>query len=168
MKKILLILVLISSGVNINAQIKVANCDYSKITDSLPATKQAFAELLKMKQESEQELQTMQEEFQKKVMKYQQTQADMRPLTRENTEKDLQQIQQNIIARERVLQDRMQKEQLALLQPIEQSVIKAVSEFAEKEKYDYVVDVQAVIFASPKYDITDKVLTILLQQGIEK
>jgi outer membrane protein len=168
MKKILLILVLISSGVNINAQIKVANCDFSKITDSLPATKKAVSEILKMKKDAEEEIQTMQEELQKKYIKYQQDEANMNKFTKENMEKDLNQMQQNAMARERELQERLQQAQITFIQPIEASVVRVVSEVAEKEKYDYVVEKSAVIFATPKYDITDKVLTILLQQGIEE
>ena len=167
MKRGLLILVLAVVALNVNAQLKVASCDYSKITDSLPATKQAINDLLEMKKEADLEIKTMQEELQKKFLKYQQEEADMNSYMKENMEKDLQQMQQNAIARERELQERLQIAQVKLFQPIEENVVKVVAEVAEKEKYDYVVDVKGVMFATPKYNITNKVLDILLKENTD-
>ncbi len=165
MKRGLLILVLILGGFNVNAQIKVANCDFSKITDSLPATKKAVADIMKMKKEAEEEVQTMQEELQKKYLKYQQEQADMNKYAKENMEKDINQMQQAAMLRERELQERLQQAEIRFIQPIQENVLNVVSEVAEREKYDYVVEKSGVLFATSKYDITDKVLTILLKQG---
>ncbi|MDC1361576.1 OmpH family outer membrane protein [Crocinitomicaceae bacterium] len=167
MKKGLLLLVLVFGGINMNAQLKVASCDYNKITDSLPATKQAIADLLEMKKEADEEIKTMQEELQKKFLKYQQDEANMNQFAKENMEKDINQMQQNAMARERELQERMQLAQIKFLKPIEANVIKVVSEVAEKEKYDYVVDKKGVIFATSKYDITEQVLNILLKEDTE-
>lgn len=168
MKKGLLILVLMMGGVHLNAQNSIAHCNYQKISDSLPSTKKAFAQLEKMKRESEEELKTMQEELEKKYIKYQQEANSMNKFTKEKAEEDLNQLQQSMVNRERQLQERLQEAQVRFFKPIQDRVFKIVGELALDEKYDYVVESSTMIFASPKHDITDKALSAILKSEAEE
>jgi outer membrane protein len=87
----------------------------------------------------------------------------MLPAIRENTERELQQLQQNLQKLQEDAQTTIQNKQTQLMQPVYQKIGKAIEEVAKENAFTLVLTSQVsgldiVLYGDDKLDISDLVL----------
>ncbi|NTU96424.1 MAG: OmpH family outer membrane protein [Chlorobiaceae bacterium] len=143
---------------------KVGVVDSGKILERLPETKQAEAGMKAFVGPLQQELERMQQNYQKAVLAYRQQAGSMTKPARDQKEKELtlqgqaiEKYQQEKFGRGGVV-DRKQQE---LLSPIRQKVLSSIESMAQKEGYGMIIEKNVSLFVTPELDLTFKVMNQL-------
>jgi outer membrane protein len=165
MKRIMygLTAILMCTGLSLGQQ-KIGHVSSDAIMKQLPDAQDAQKQLDAMVAEWQGELNTMQQDWQKKFDDYDQKKLIMSEARRADAEKELRDLDQ------RIAEYRNQKfgqngelfqKQNELMKPVQDRVFKAIEDVAKEEGYDYVLDKSGEIlmmYANEKYDLTPKVL----------
>jgi len=167
MKKMMVLAFLLTLGViGANAQ-KFALIDMEYILKNIPAYEMANEQLNTISKKWQTEVESVQQEAQNLYKAYQ---ADLVFLSAEmKTKREAQ-----IVAKEQEAQDlkkkyfgtdgELYKKRESLIRPIQDEIYAAIKEIAEKQGYAVVVDrasAMSIIYATPKIDISNDVLTKL-------
>jgi outer membrane protein len=143
---------------------KVGVVDSGKILERLPETKQAETTLRATVTPLQQELDRLQQNYQKAVLAYRQQAGSMTKAAREQKEKELTLQGQSI---EKYQQEKfgrggvVEKKQQELLTPIRQKVLSNIESIARKEGFGLVVEKNVSLFVNPELDLTFKVMNQL-------
>lgn len=140
-KRIAVALVLFVAATGfVNAQSKVAHVNVQQLLSEMPEMKAAQAELKKLQETYQADIQGSMTELQNKYTQYQ---NEATSKTREENEQravELQGFESNIEeARQKAMQD-MQKKQQELFAPISEKAKAAIEKVAAAEGYEYVID----------------------------
>lgn len=153
----------VAAGVS-TAQMKIGHVSTDAIIKQLPDAQDAQKQLDGLVVEWQNELNRMQQEWQKKLEDYDKKKLIMTESRRSDTEKELRELDQ------RVAEYRNQKfgqngelfqKQNEMMKPVQDRVFKAIQDVAKEEGYDYVLDKSGEIlmmYANEKHDLTPKVL----------
>lgn len=165
-KSILFILLMFAVSVTANAQ-KYALIDMEYILQKVPAYERANEQLNELSQKWQNEVETVTKEVQQLYKDYQ---------AKYNTLTDAQRTQkeEEVIGKEKGISElrrqyfgpegELAKRQESLMKPIQDQIYEAVKEIAEQKGYSMVIDrasANSVIFASPRIDISNEVLSKL-------
>ncbi len=152
------------------AQVKIGHVSSQAIMKELADAQDAQRQLDALVVEWQNELQKMQQDWQRKYDEYDKRKLIMTEQRRADTEKELQDLDR------KVAEYRNQKfgqngdlfnKQNELMKPVQDGVFKAIQDVAVEEGYDYVFDKSGEIlmmYANAKNDLTAKVLA-KLQRG---
>ena len=165
MRKVLMISLMILSGiVGMNAQ-KVAVIDMDYILKAIPQYESANDQLNQLSAKWQKEVEAIQTEVQTMYKNYQTELVFLTPEMKKQREND-------IIAKERQVNEKKKqyfgaegelfKKRNALIKPIQDEIYNAIQELSNTKKYDLIIDKNSnigIIFASPKIDISDEVLS---------
>lgn len=141
-----------------NAQSKVAHINTQELVESMPKMKAAQAELQKLAQTYEAEIQASIKEFQNKTKQYD---AESSTKTDEENQKRLEEVtsmQQSISAYQKQAQDDLAKKEAELLKPIYEEARVAIQKVAKAQGFNYVLDAmsgQGVLYADGKDLLAD-------------
>lgn len=153
-KKIAVALVLFIAATSfVNAQNKFAHIDVTKLLSDMPEMKTAQAELKKLAETYEADIQASFTEFQNKATQYQNEAASKSREENEKRSLELQEIEKNIQGARQAASGELQKKQSALFGPITENAKKAIEKVAADLGFDYVIDSQqggALIVAKGK------------------
>ena len=163
-KTVLAILVVLGSILNASAQ-KVAVVDMDYILKSIPQYEAANDQLSQLSTKWQKEIEAQQAEVQTLYKNYQTELVFLTPEMKKQREDE-------IIAKERAIGEKkyfgaegeMFKKRNSLIKPIQEEIYNAIQELSNTKKYDLILDKNSnvgIIFASPKIDISDEVLTQL-------
>jgi len=165
-KSILFILLMFAVSVTANAQ-KYALIDMEYILEKIPAYTTANEQINALSEKWQKEIEAVSQEAQKLFKDYQ---AQYASLTDEQKTKK----EEEVIAKEKGMSElrrqyfgpegELGKRQQALMKPIQDNIYQAVKEIAEAQGYSLVIDrasATSVIFASPRIDISNEVLSKL-------
>ena len=146
---------------------KIAYADLDYIFNKLPEAKQLETELKSLQGQLEAQLKNKYEEFRKKYEAYEVKTLTMDEL--QKNRKELQLMQENLQKFEQECQITFQRKQKQLMDPVTQSIQKAISSVANESGYDFILNAGAgqndlVLFAIERADISDLVLQKL---GVE-
>ncbi len=164
MKKYILIL-LVFTGVTMQAQTKVGTIDVEFILSQLP-------EISTVDEGMKEYNTSLQEELQKTVTKYEDLIADYQSTSTDLSEEDRKAKETEIIGLENDIKNFRQKASVLmqmrrneLTNPLYNKIDVAMKEVIAEQKYTQVINTSsnALAFASPEYDITD---AVLLKLGI--
>ncbi len=173
MKKTLLILLVAVIGIlGANAQQKaVVVVDMEYILKAIPRYEAANDQLSQLSTKWQKEIEAKQTEVQTLYKNYQTELVFLTPEMRKQRENE-------IIAKEREVNElkkqyfgaegEMFKRRNALIKPIQDEIYNAIQELSNTKKYELILDKNSnvgIIFASPKLDISDEVLS---QMGYTK
>ena len=167
MKKIMVLAFLLTLGaIEAHAQ-KFALIDMEYILKNIPAYEMANEQLNSISKKWQTEVETVQQDAQNLYKTYQ---ADLVFLSAEMKTKR----EAEIVAKEQEAQDlkrkyfgsdgELFKKRESLIKPIQDEIYNAIKEIAEKQGYAVVVDrasAMSIIYATPKIDISNDVLTKL-------
>ena len=167
MRKVLMISLMILSGiVGMNAQ-KVAVIDMDYILKAIPQYESANDQLNQLSAKWQKEVEAIQTEVQTMYKNYQTELVFLTPEMKKQREND-------IIAKERQVNEKKKqyfgaegelfKKRNALIKPIQDEIYNAIQELSNTKKYDLIIDKNSnigIIFASPKIDIRDEVLSAM-------
>ena len=153
-KKIAVALILFVAATSfVNAQNKFAHIDVTKLLSDMPEMKTAQAELKKLAETYEADIQASFTEFQNKATQYQNEAASKSREENEKRSLELQEIDKNIQGARQAASGELQKKQSALFGPITEKAKLAIDKVAEVQGFDYVIDSQqggALIVAKGK------------------
>jgi len=149
---------LIGSTSFTNAQSKVAHINTQELVESMPKMKAAQAELQKLAQTYEAEIQASIKEYQNKTKQYD---AEASTKTNEENQKRIEEVtgmQQSIAAYQKQAQDDLAKKEAELLKPIYEEARVAIQKVAKAQGFNYVLDAmsgQGVLYADGKDLLAD-------------
>ena len=143
LKKIVVALVLFVAATGfVNAQSKVAHIDVTQLLSSMPEMKAAEAELKKLSETYNADIESSITEFQNKATLYQNESATK---SREENDKralELQGVNKNIQEAQAAAQRELQKKQAELFAPISDKAKAAIEKVAAAQGIEYVIDAQ--------------------------
>jgi len=144
---------------------KYAVVDMDYILKAIPQYESANDQLNQLSNKWQKEIEAMQAEVQTMYKNYQTELVFLTPELKKNRE-------DSIISRERQVNDlkkryfgpegEMFKRRESLIKPIQDEIYNAIQELSNSKKYDLIFDKNStvgIIFAAPKIDISDEILT---------
>ncbi|MFS4456465.1 OmpH family outer membrane protein [Maribacter sp. 2304DJ31-5] len=142
-KKVAVALMLFVAATSfVNAQSKVAHIDVTQLLAAMPEMKTAEAELKKLSETYQSDIQASVTELRNKYTQYQneapsksKEENDKRALELQGLEKNVTEFQQNA-------QQEIQKKQAELFAPISEKAKAAIEKVAAAQGFDYVLDAQ--------------------------
>lgn len=142
---------------------KIGFADVEYIFGQLPEAKQIETELQTLQAQLKKQYDAKVAEFQKKLEEYQAFGTTVPDAVRQNTERELQQLQQNIQKLEQESQENLQRKQVQLMEPVYTKVGKAIEDVAKEQGFNMIVNNQlsgldVVLYADDSSDISDLVL----------
>lgn len=165
MRKLVLLFVFSFAAFVSNAQapVKIGYADPDLILGQLPEAKQIDSELKSLQTQLKNQIDGKVAEFQKKLKDYQDNINTMLAPVRENTERELQQLQQNLEKLQQDAQTSIQTKQNQLMQPVYQKISKGIEDFAKENGYTLILSSQVggldvVLYGDEKIDVSDLVL----------
>lgn len=170
MKKLLFLCTFILFTVTAYAQTSIAFINSATVMEQLPEAQDAQKQIDALAQQWQAELNQMANDMQKKVEDYDKRKLIMSDKRRAEVEKELQDLDKKIVDfrnQKFGTSGEMFTKQNELMKPIQEKIFKAVKDVADEESYDYVVDRSSstlLLFANAKHDLTQKVISKLLQK----
>ena len=165
-RKVLMLIVLCASTMTMQAQ-KFALVDMDYILKNIPAYERANEQLAQVSKKWQAEVdvlqteaQTMYKDYQKEVVFLSQEQKKARQDAIMEKEREAAELKKKYFGPE----GELFKKRTALMSPIQEEIYTAVSEIADLRGYQLVLDRASdagIIFASPKVDISNEVLSRL-------
>jgi len=145
------------------APVKIGYADPDYILGQLPEAKQIDSELKSLQTQLKNQIDGKVAEFQKKLKDYQDNLNTMLAPVRENTERELQQLQQNLEKLQQDAQTSLQTKQTQLMQPVYQKIGKGIEEVAKENAYTLILSNQVsgldiILYGDEKIDVSDLVL----------
>lgn len=148
MKKILLILAL-ALPMLASAQ-KYGHINTQELFTQMPELNDVKAKMDTLQSMYENQLASMQEEFNKKVQEFQQGQATMTDGVREFRQQELADLEQRIQTFYQTAQQDIQRKQQEYLAPIHEKMAKAIEAVGQEKGYTYVFDSAAMLYIAPE------------------
>jgi outer membrane protein len=166
MRKLFLVLAFALATVVTNAQtapVKIGYADVEYIFSQMPESKQIDSELQVLSAQLKKQYDTRLAEFQKKYQEYQQFGATVPDAVKQNSERELQQLNQNLQKLEQDSQTDLQKKQVTLMEPVYAKVGKAIEDVAKENAFSFIINQQiqgldVILFADEKLNVSDMVL----------
>jgi outer membrane protein len=138
----ILFIALLISGIGFaQTNAKLGYIDSNKILTEMPETDSLSKELKNYADYLDQQMQTMGQEYQKKVQDYQQNVAGMSDLIRQTKEKEITDLQQRIQAFQASADQDLQNKQQELFNPLIQKIKDAITAVGKENGYNYILDV---------------------------
>lgn len=163
MKKVIAALAIVLSAGALNAQVKMAHINSTKLLDTLPSRKEALKTLEEFSRRSEMELQEKEADLQKAYQAYLKAQPTNTATVNQYEEEKLQRKQQELQSLEQELQQKMSLLNNELNAPILKRMQKAVDIVADRKKINYIIDESQALYSKGGTDITGEVMTELLK-----
>jgi outer membrane protein len=113
------------------------------------------------------ELQRLQQQLDSAVQAFDQQSIALSPAARQAKQKDLQGMQQRMVARQQALQDTAQAKEDELMEPLRNRINSIIQGIRAENNYSFIIDADAggafLLAADPALDITPRVLARLTQ-----
>lgn len=167
MRKLMLLVVLGMAAFVSHAQTatKVGYADVDYIFSQMPDAKRIEAELKSLQTQLQNQVQAKMQKFQKDLEEYNKAVASgtMIDAVRANTERELQQQQQNLQKFQEDSQTTLQTKQTQLMEPVYKKVGKAIEDTAKENGFSFILNQQiggldVILYGDEKMDISDLVL----------
>jgi len=139
---------LVSAGMVKAQTLKFAHIDSQALVQAMPETTAAQKTLEQQAKGLEDQLASMQKEFQTKLAEYTQKADSLTDIVRSAKEEDLQNLQQRIQTFNQSAQQKLQQKQAELMQPIFDKANQTIEVVAKEQGVIYVFDSNAVLYKS--------------------
>ena len=146
MKKIIIALML-ALPMLASAQ-KFGHINTQELFAQMPEMAQVRAQMDTVQSQYENQLASMNEEFQRKVQDYQAQEATMADAIKQIRQQELQEMQQRIQLFYQTAEQDIQKKQQELLAPVHEKMVKAIKAVGDREGYTYIFDSAAMQYVS--------------------
>ncbi len=163
MKK-LIIAVLLALPIIASAQ-KFGHINTQELFAEMPEVAQVKLKMDTIQSQYENQLASMNEEFQKKVQDYQTQEATMAEAIKQIRQQELQEMQQRIQLFYQTAEQDIQKKQQELLTPVHEKMTKAIKTVGEREGYTYIFDSAAMVHIGA--DAVDATPAVKKELGIK-
>ncbi|PKA98998.1 periplasmic chaperone for outer membrane proteins Skp [Flavobacteriaceae bacterium MAR_2009_75] len=126
----------------VNAQSKVAHIDVTQLLSAMPEMKAAEAELKKLSETYNADIESSMTELRNKYTQYENEATSKSKEENEKRAAELQGVQKNIGEAQQAAQRELQKKQQELFSPISDKAKAAIEKVAAAQGFDYVIDAQ--------------------------
>jgi|TARA_R110002051_G_scaffold66515_11_gene120495 outer membrane protein len=140
---VIALLLLVATTSFVNAQSKVAHIDVTQLLSAMPEMKSAEAELKKLQETYNADIQASMTELRNKFTQYQNEAAAKSKEENDKRAVELQGYEKNIGEAQQAAQQEFQKKQAELFAPISEKAKTAIEKVAAAQGFDYVIDAQA-------------------------
>lgn len=124
---------------------KFGHINTQELFAQMPEVNQVKLKMDTIQGQYENQLASMNEEFQKKVQDYQTQEATMADAIKQIRQQELQEMQQRIQLFYQTAEQDIQKKQQELLAPVHEKMTKAIKAVGERENYTYIFDSAAMV-----------------------
>lgn len=153
-----LTLLLLLLPVVATAQQKIATVNSQELITAMPEMKAAQERLQELDQKYTAEMQTMNDEYQKKLELYMKDKDGLSEALLKSREQELTDLQNRIQRSYQAMQQDMEKQQATLMAPIQQKLIDAIKKVGDAGGYTYVMEATMMLYAAPSaVDLTAEV-----------
>lgn len=154
-KSVLLVVVIFTSTFVHAQALKFGHINSAELVQAMPGIKDADGKLQTYYKQLEDQLKTMNTEYQTKFQDYQSKQALMADAIKEVKEKELADLEQRIVSFQQSAQEKMAGKKEELYNPILKKAEDAIKTVAKENNYSYIFDtsVGAVIYAQESDNI---------------
>ena len=163
MKKII-ITIMLALPMLASAQ-KFGHINTQELFAQMPEVAQVKLKMDTIQAQYENQLASMNEEFQKKVQDYQTQEATMADAIKQIRQQELQEMQQRIQLFYQTAEQDIQKKQQELLAPVHERMTKAIKAVGERENYTYIFDSAAMVHIGN--DAVDATPSVKKELGIK-
>ena len=143
MKKIIIAMMLILP-MAVSAQ-KFGHINTQELFAQMPEVAKVKLQMDTVQAQYENQLASMNEEFQKKYQDYQAQEATMTDAIKQVRQQELQEMQQRLQQFYQIAEQDVQKQQQELLAPVHEKMTKAIKAVGEREGYTYIFDSAAMV-----------------------
>lgn len=145
------------------APLKIGYADVEYIFAQMPEAKKIEKELDDLRTQLKKQYDVKVAEFQKKLDEYQKFGPTAPDAVRQNSERELTQLRDNIQKFDQDSQADLQKRNAALLTPVQEKVGKAIEDVAKENGFSLILNNQisgldVILFGDEKLDVSDLVL----------
>ena len=160
-KKKIIITIMLAIPMLASAE-KFGHINTQELFAQMPEVNQVKLKMDTIQGQYENQLASMNEEFQKKVQDYQAQEATMADAIKQIRQQELQEMQQRIQLFYQTAEQDIQKKQQELLAPVHEKMAKAIKAVGERENYTYIFDSAAMVhIGNDAIDATPAVKTEL-------
>ena len=163
MKKIIIAMMLFLP-MAVSAQ-KFGHINTQELFAQMPEVAKVKLQMDTVQAQYENQLASMNEEFQKKYQDYQAQEATMADAIKQIRQQELQEMQQRIQLFYQTAEQDIQKKQQELLLPVHEKMAKAIKAVGEREAYTYIFDSAAMVHVGP--DAKDVTPAVKKELGIK-
>ena len=143
MKKLIIAMLLILP-LAVSAQ-KFGHINTQELFSQMPEVNQVKLKMDTIQSQYEDQLASMNEEFQKKYQDYQTQEATMADAVKQIRQQELQEMQQRIQLFYQTAEQDIQRKQQELLTPVHEKMTKAIKAVGDREGYTYIFDSAAMV-----------------------
>ena len=138
---------------------KFGHLNAQELISIMPERDKAVEQLQDYAKGLENQLMSMQAEYQSMIEDYQNNEASYDDLTKQDKIAEIQGLEQRITTFQQSAQTSLQNKEIELLRPIEEKAQNAINIVAEKGKYTYILDSSSgtLLYFNDSEDIFDKV-----------
>lgn len=168
MKKLVLLFVFAIGTIATQAQTatassKIGYADVDYIFSQMPEAKQIETELNSTQNQLKNQIDTRVQEFQKKLADYQANLNTMLDAVRQNTERELTMLQENLQKLQQDAQATIDGKRNQLMEPVYKKVGKAIEDVAKENGYTFILNQQiggldVILYGAEENDVSDLVL----------
>jgi outer membrane protein len=170
MKKVTLTLITVCASIMLFAQApaqpaqKIGYADWNYIFSQMPEYKQIDNELKTHGSQLENQLKAKYQDYEAKVEAFKKLAANTSDIIKQDKERELIALQENIQKFQQDAQASVQKKQVDLMQPVYAKVGKAIEDVAKEQGYSFILNPQllsgddVLLYSDEKYDISGSVL----------
>lgn len=170
MKKVTLTLITVCASIMLFAQApaqpaqKIGYADWNYIFSQMPEYKQIDNELKTHGSQLENQLKAKYQDYEAKVDAFKKMPASTSDIIKQDKERELLALQENIQKFQQDAQASVQKKQVDLMQPVYAKVGKAIEDVAKEQGYSFILNPQllsgddVLLYSDEKYDISGSVL----------
>ncbi|MBQ3672957.1 MAG: OmpH family outer membrane protein [Paludibacteraceae bacterium] len=163
MKKFIIAMLLIAP-MALSAQ-KFGHINTQELFAQMPEMNQVKLKMDTIQSQYENQLASMNEEFQRKAQDYQSQEATMADAVKQIRQQELQEMQQRIQIFYQTAEQDIQKKQQELLTPVHERMTKAIKAVGERENFTYIFDSAAMVHVGA--DATDVTPAVKKELGIK-
>lgn len=146
MKKLIVLLFMILPLGAIAQEVKIAFVNTQEVFMAMPEVSDMEKQMAALNEKYKQELQQMQNEYQKKYSDFIAQQDSLTENIKLRRMQDIQDIQGRIDNFMQVAQQDVQKKQQELLQPVQEKLQKAIKAVGDEKGYTYIIDPAALLY----------------------
>lgn len=163
MKKTFLMLALVLP-MAVAAQ-KLGHINTQELFSQMPELTQVRQEIEKLSSQYEDQIANMNEEYQKKIVDYQQTESTLADAVKQIRQQEIAEMEQRIQLFYQTAQQDIQKKQQELVAPIHEKMTKAIQEVGKENGFTYIFDSVATVYIAP--DAIDVMPQVRQKLGIK-
>ncbi|HOK79422.1 MAG TPA: OmpH family outer membrane protein [bacterium] len=141
--------------------VKIGYVNLEMVFDQYKKTAESRTEFEKERDSQQKEIAKKQEELRKAQESYEKQKDVLKPEEKKKTEEEIQRLQQEFYNFVGAANQKLDEKKNQLIEARLKEIQDAIKEFAIKEKYDFILNAQAILYGPEGTDITEQIVKFL-------